>query len=355
MSRTTADAFNDFYNLGIKPLAESISTLSGGSGGAVSGGGNLFFGECNTAGDVQAKTATISGFTPTNGARVCIKFSYQATVAAPTLNINNTGAYPIKYAGYVIPASAISKNSYLDFVFFNGAYNFVGLLAADGDYLVVDPMIYDEGGNVWAKVGTPIITSENAKFGTALYLDGNSSYLSSTDDFYLGGQDFTIDFWGFITGGAGSDPGPARVFDFQKQANAYRTGIMLCRNDGTGFAVMNNNVSGGALITTTTGLFNRLIHFALVYRHDLTQWTLYINGESVGSATLTIPRENYKYKNIGCDWYSYQSRIIGTIDEFRISDGIARWTENFTPPTEPYTVDEYAKLLVAVVRKNLNS
>jgi hypothetical protein len=31
-----------------------------------------------------------------------------------------------------------------------------------------------------------------------------------------------------------------------------------------------------------------------------------------------------------------ESFFAGWMDELRISKGIARWTANFTPPTEPY-------------------
>ena len=45
--------------------------------------------------------------------------------------------------------------------------------------------------------------------------------------------------------------------------------------------------------------------------------------------------------------YSDNSLYLnGYIDELRISKGIARWTSNFTPSTEPYTTDSYTKLLL---------
>ena len=53
-------------------------------------------------------------------------------------------------------------------------------------------------------------------------------------------------------------------------------------------------------------------------------WTLYIGGNA------------YAKGNASTSPNSGLNGFVGTIDEFRISDGIARWTRNFTPPTEPY-------------------
>lgn len=53
---------------------------------------------CSTATSASAKTATLSGFQLVDGVRVVVKFSYNNTASAPTLNINSTGAKQI-YSG----------------------------------------------------------------------------------------------------------------------------------------------------------------------------------------------------------------------------------------------------------------
>jgi hypothetical protein len=40
--------------------------------------------------------------------------------------------------------------------------------------------------------------------------------------------------------------------------------------------------------------------------------------------------------NFGNLAYCLCGYLQNNIDEFRISKGIARWTENFTPPTAPF-------------------
>ena len=55
-----------------------------------------FGGYCATAAATVAKTVTISGYSPTNYSTICVIFRYINTASNPTLNVNSTGAYPIK-------------------------------------------------------------------------------------------------------------------------------------------------------------------------------------------------------------------------------------------------------------------
>jgi len=55
------------------------------------------FAQCTTEGNVAAKTATITGLTVSNGIDIYIHFSASNTATDPTLNINDTTAYPIYF------------------------------------------------------------------------------------------------------------------------------------------------------------------------------------------------------------------------------------------------------------------
>jgi len=57
------------------------------------------YGTSSTAASTTAKTASISGFSISQGALVAIKFSYSNTASNPTLNVNSTGAKYIKRYG----------------------------------------------------------------------------------------------------------------------------------------------------------------------------------------------------------------------------------------------------------------
>lgn len=75
-----------------KNYADSVA----GSGGTATQG--TFYGTCTTGQSTTEKAATVGdGFTLKEGVMVAIKFTYQnsASVTAPTLNVNSTGAKPI--------------------------------------------------------------------------------------------------------------------------------------------------------------------------------------------------------------------------------------------------------------------
>lgn len=77
-----------------------------------------------TAASTQAKVATIQNgsFTLEAGCRVAVKFTYANTAAAPTLNVNNSGAKTIYCKGATITATNYwSAGQIIDFVY-DGSY-----------------------------------------------------------------------------------------------------------------------------------------------------------------------------------------------------------------------------------------
>ena len=76
-------------------------------------------------------------------------------------------------------------------------------------------------------------------------------------------------------------------------------------------------------------------HWACI-RENLTAFKMYLNGALIGSTTYTgailkdtsdMTINSWRGNSYPCNSY---------INEFRISK-VARWTANFTPPTEPYS------------------
>ena len=65
--------------------------------GTVYSVGSTVYGVCSTAAATAAKTVDMTGFTLITGATIFVKFTYAnaATDAAPTLNVNSTGAKAI--------------------------------------------------------------------------------------------------------------------------------------------------------------------------------------------------------------------------------------------------------------------
>jgi len=192
----------------------------------------------------------------------------------------------------------------------------------------------DECGKTVTANGHAITSRDSGitttKFGASAgaILSGGYLSIADSDDWYLGTGDFTVDCWicfNIITG------------DYQFIYNQYAND-----DDRAGLALLDNNTFR-LIIDGTTIEFNgattiaagTLYHIALVRSGN--SWKMFLNGTQFGdTATSSVSIDNItaplfigKYK----DSYYFVNAFI---DEFRWSKGIARWTTDFTPPTEEY-------------------
>ena len=168
------------------------------------------------------------------------------------------------------------------------------------------------------------------KFGkSSLYASATTKNLSIQYNqmFDFGTGDFTFDFWMYlselvkdITVISGSIKG------------AYGLGFY---RDGK-FGLLIPGVEWNIKTDTpalTSGDLNQWVHWAAVRLNGTVY--LFKNGTLLKSAALT---NSYTLNggNLALLTEFGNCGIVGYIDEFRISN-IARWTENFTPPTKPYS------------------
>lgn len=84
-------------------------------------GAGLRYGTCDVGSTTTAKTVTSKGFSLFTGASIRVKFGSGNTAAAPTLNVNDTGAYAIKGSTYVDAVPKWYAGEVRDFVF-DGTY-----------------------------------------------------------------------------------------------------------------------------------------------------------------------------------------------------------------------------------------
>jgi hypothetical protein len=221
----------------------------------------------------------------------------------------------------------------------NDAYTTV-LLHMDGADAGTTFTDVNAGGSahVWTATGNAQLDTAEKKFGSASGLfDGTGDYISTphTTDWVFGSADWTIDFWfnrasngvlrSFIRG---ETTGFVRCFQL----------YLLSTND-LHVDVTYPNLGSKTITGTTTFTTAGWNHVALVRNGDTM--TLYVNGVSEGTPVTGLTGEAVRSPsgplivgagaNGGSDYWN------GWIDEVRISKGIARWTENFTPPTGAYT------------------
>lgn len=181
-------------------------------------------------------------------------------------------------------------------------------------------------------------TGTTPQFGTAAGLfDGTGDYWSTPDsaDFTMGSADFTLDFWFNInTSGNGTN----RLICGQMDAAGNNSSISFAALIGTtGLCTFRVGQGGSAIdatavsAITTTGWH----HFAGVREGGNIK--LYLDGvlEKTTACTGAINNSS-EILAIGRLGAFTTLTYYGSIDEFRVSAGIARWTANFTPPTAAY-------------------
>ena len=209
----------------------------------------------------------------------------------------------------------------------------------------------DECGNTWTPKGNVTISSFDGAFGNCLYVSGKANNgLYGESPITVGKRDFTIDFIAKITDSS-SAWGSLFCLNPKLGENlmeTYRPGdIAMGRYNRTKNLSINlNDMSGKSMICasgydytfTNVNLFETH-HYALVYQHKQSLAHMFIDGNLIKTFENIVIDRTPRYARIIHNCHSSTNYLNGYVDEFRIIDGLAVWTENFTPPTEPYTTE----------------
>jgi hypothetical protein len=201
--------------------------------------------------------------------------------------------------------------------------------------------------------GGASISTSQSKFGGASGLfDGTDGYLTSpdSDDWYLARGDFTIDFW--VRFNALPTSGNAMAVFSQYTDNNNYVVFRLSNSAGTYSWILAASVSSSSTIydsKNSPGLSTNVwYHIALVRSGDY--WYIFQGGTLCGSTysnSNEIPNESGSLLIGAGKAGGYPSYYVnGWLDEYRVSKGIARWTNNFAPPTAPYVRDSNTVLLL---------
>jgi len=180
------------------------------------------------------------------------------------------------------------------------------------------------GKNVLETVGDAKISTTQSKFGgSSMYFDGTGDGLNfrSNNLLTFGTGDYTIELWVYHTSLSGQQtyvgdtPGNTNGVYFYKDTS-HKVGLYYTAQVLTG---------------TTTLAINTWYHVA-VSRFSGTS-RLFVNGVQEASAA-DATNLNVSLLYVGIDGSS--NPINGYIDDLRITKGIARYTQNFTPPTSAF-------------------
>lgn len=190
--------------------------------------------------------------------------------------------------------------------------------------------------------GNAQIDTTFAKFGPSSgAFDGvSTSYITTPDhaDFTLGANDFTIDCW-FLCNAAGGTI--IRIAGQCDSAVTEASASFKIRRTSGNFMEGAVSVAGVATAVTGTTQYTNAVntgwhHLAFVRTGNVLK--LFIDGTQQGgnvafSGTVNDSSQILSIGNFGASGSNVWN---GSIDEFRMSVGVARWTANFTPPTSAY-------------------
>jgi uncharacterized protein (DUF427 family) len=228
------------------------------------------------------------------------------------VRVTNTAVYTTTFTPPTAPLTAISGTGLL--------LNMINASISD------NAMIID-----LETVGNTQISTNTKKYGNAsIYLDGSGDYLyaKSNDAFNFGTGDFTVEFW--INASAsgsytqvigtlvsGTEDGTWRIGNRFNSANQ----VYFARGTGAGFNEFQAsvNVNDGAW------------HHVAVVRYSGTV-TIYVDGTSISSSSITGTCTSSNPLYIGYNGRD-NAYVTGYLDDVRITQGVARYTANFKPPT----------------------
>lgn len=203
-------------------------------------------------------------------------------------------------------------------------------------------------GNAKLSTGTAFAP----KFGSAMcYFDGTGDYLSIADnsDFAFGSGDFTIDCQIRLSV-LPSSGNYACIFSQSNAANSQNSLGLFVRNNGGTYMLQASFSYDGTTEKTLGANYafsaGQWYHIAIV--RSTTQISLFVDGVFLNNysiSTNSLHNSTAEFK-IGASYSTPTNFFNGCIDEFRVSNGIARWGITPSIPSSAYTTDSYTKLLL---------
>jgi hypothetical protein len=217
----------------------------------------------------------------------------------------------------------------------NDAYTKL-LLHMEGPYNTKTFVDSSTAAHAMTAVGNVLLSGTQARFGrTAAFFDANGDYLSSpdSDDWTFEDQPYTVDFW--FRAASFSTTQRLLVGSWNSSGSSGRSwAVFLVDNDYIRIHEENGTANYSDIPIGFLGM-NIWYHVAVV-RESSGNTKLYLDGVYKGSASnRTTIRNGDAALYIGAE-NGTQNFYHGYIDELRISKNIARWTGNFSTPTEAY-------------------
>jgi len=193
--------------------------------------------------------------------------------------------------------------------------------------------------------GNAAVSTTQWKFGGAsAYFDGNGDYLdiAANQDFNFGTGDFTVEFWLYSSSAPTQSP-YRRIIAHPSSTNAPNTFQIWQAGDNSPGPVVDSvglalPDGAGTLVSTNTAVTPLgWCHIAFTRQSGTTR--CFLNGvlkQSADDTTSYTLGQTQGFRIASRGDLNANSFYNGYIDDLRITKGVARYTANFTPPTQTF-------------------
>ena len=197
--------------------------------------------------------------------------------------------------------------------------------------------IYDATSkNDLETVGNAQISTAQSKFGgSSMAFDGSGDWVQAPNNaiYNLGGGDFTIEFWLYVSSNPALAAGIAT-----KASNSGNTGWSVIYFPG--YVELRSGASTALIQSAASSISTTTWTHVAITRYG-TSGKIFINGIQSGSTgTINNFTDSTTVLAIGAldttTGWNANYPLNGYIDDLRITKGIARYTSNFTPPTTAF-------------------
>ena len=177
-------------------------------------------------------------------------------------------------------------------------------------------------------VGNADISTAVVKYGTgSLAFDGTGDYLSTPSTPVFGTGDFTIEFWVYFNEVNNSTV--KYLYDFR---NASATSASFLAQEASNSWTYLNGAGAGISTGWNSGTFTADTWYHVAISRSSGTTKFFVDGTETSSVADTSNYANETF--ILVSRYTAANFLNGYIDDLRITKGLARYTANFTPPTE---------------------
>ncbi len=169
-----------------------------------------------------------------------------------------------------------------------------------------------------------------------------SSYMSvpDSDDWNFGSGDFTIDLWVRVSSWPAATQHRMILSQYESATRYWH--FSICENSGAYKLILVYTYDGNSASFSRTISFTLNVWYHVALVRNGTEYKMYVDGTLLSTSyTSALAFTNISSALFIGTWYTGAGQYWdGRMDELRISKGIARWTADFTVPSEEYSVDD---------------